>query len=579
MAVTVNERTWPEYLLELWAACDWHKASGERGERERIRAHLFGEWCERLLVLSGVPEETRLPLVDLARLSFAEIDSRELGERHPLKAGYSAGAHTPEDFAIHLADKKTDSQALSGLVKFARSLAAVEFAPLQNGLPPLWQRVHLSFDGRIRLSPVSGPGDDGAAGEISALVSSTKNRIGFEPDILAGLKNAPPGDVVILSHFDPHGIISLAPTVRTLVENGFTYKIVSGYETTGDYGRLWKNIIQRLYADDATSAIILLDLSIDSRHPERSREFAARANAGRKPVIWIDHHRDTLMDAKNLAGDLVSLRLTGVLGTNLADRITNEEVPFLAAGALSDKDTYGLWAAEQWQKGGRLTNLGDLLSGIEKSLDLITPPHKSLRKQLKAAEADPFANMRSKIVKCDAEYAANLGRICKKRPLTLSDIAPIPSDELAQIPEVVEAWNSPGAMGQALALDSLAGKWEVQGRMVVFTVRPSTAGRFWYDFLEAAMDECGMDAEGRPVSPYAVAYRIIDGGGANLLFTTHHRAIHAPDVRLFLPKAFQDKWIGHSRAFWLDVETGSEEKLIAAVAKKITKFMNEVFPV
>ncbi len=565
-------------MLELWASCDWHKASGPRGERERIRAHAFAEWCEKLLALSGVPEETRLPLVDLARLSFANLDPRLLNDRHPLKEGFKAGARTPEEFAEHLAGKKNEPVEHAGLVRFARSLATIELAPLPSGLPPMWQRIQLAYGGKMTLSPVCGPGDEGAAGEISALTSAAKTKVRFEPDLLAALRSAPPGDVVVVSHFDPHGLISLAPTVRTLSENGFTYKIVSSYETTGDYGRLWKNVIQRLYADDETGAIVMLDLSIDSRHPERSREFAARANAGKKPVIWIDHHRDTLMDANNLAGDMVSLRLSGVLGTNLADKIEENEVAFLAAGALSDKDTYGLWAAAEWRKAGKLGNLQHLLNGIEKSLDLVTPPHKALRKAFKAADTDAYAPMREKIIACDESFIAGLGETSARRPLTLADVS-APPENVKGVPEAEEAWNSPGAMGSALSRDSLSGKWEVQGRMVVFTDRPSTAGRFWYDFLEAAMDECGLDAEGRPVCPYAAAFRIIEGGGANLLFTTHHRATHVPDVRLFLPKEHQDSWIGHSRAFWLDVETGSEGKLISAVAKKVAKFMNEVFPV
>jgi len=569
-------------LLELWAATDWSRFQLRRGMRDYIRASIFGDWCEKLLVLNDVPSTIRLPAIDFARLSFADIDLGALSHQHPLLTIRSDDAKTPEALAAALAKGSRWEERVPSLIRFARALAGIETALSDSGLPPLWPRIILSLGEEIALSPVAAPDEDHIAGELAALLETTDIDIKLAPSVLAPLDEiGVGGKIVVLSHFDPHGLSGLAPTVRTLRKAGFPVEAVSSYETTGDYARLWRRVVRRYYDDPATAAIVLTDLSIDSRHPERCREFAAEANQGSKPVIWIDHHRDTLMEAKNLAGRMVRLHLTSVLATNLAEKIDAREIEILAMGALGDKDPYSLWAMEEWRKAGKLQNLNDILAGVERSIDLVAPPGRILRKAVKEFDIDPFENVRERIIRSDSKFLARLGKESRKRPLTLVDIAAFPVEAMDELPELFDEWNAPskGALiVSGAGSGQKRGDWEMRERVVVFNERPETAGRFWYSILERAMDECGSDSLGRLIAPYAVACRKLDRGRMNLLFLTHHNAPHAPDARLFLPQKYQQKWIGHSRAFWLDADEGKEKRLISLVAARINRFMNRAFP-
>jgi len=251
-------------------------------------------------------------------------------------------------------------------------------------------------------------------------------------------------------------------------------------------------------------------------------------------------------------------------------------------GALSDKDTYGMWAIDQWREAGKLPRLDAIIAGVERSLDIVTPPSKALRKAVKTHRLDPFAGVRDRIVRCDTDFLAHIGGILKERPLMLSDICEQPDEAIFEISGLAEEWNSPGktsAFSESATDSATFGEWERRGRAVVFTRRPDTAGRFWYDYLERAMDLCGLDARGRPVAPYAIACREMEGGKVNLLLLTHHKALHAPDVRLFLPRKHQTTWIGHKRALWLDIDAGEEKRLIPLVVGRIKRFIDSVFPV
>ncbi len=583
MSIRITDNNWASKSLELWAAANWTRYCDHTHVRDLIRAQVFSEWCERLFVLNNVPAHIGLPLIDIARLSFLEIEPKKLLPYHPLKSVVKGhGARTLDDAAFALANNTEWNKAVPSILRLCRGLAEIETAPSANGLPPLWSRVSLSVGERIEITPILRPDEEHLLTDIAALIETSDCGVALATDILSPLLNLPfGGQVAVFAHFDPHGLTSIAPTARTLRSEGFAYRIVASYESTGDYARLWKKIVQSTYNDPDVSAIVLLDLSIDSRHPERCREFADEANRGNKPVIWIDHHRDTLIAARNLAGSMVRVHLTGVFGTNLSRFITDREVEFLAVGALSDKDAYGMWAIDEWRKAGKLKRLDNILSGFERSLDLITPPGKAVRKAVKEYRFDPFVTVRERIVREDIGFFDKLGTLSNTRTLSLADICDVHDNDAFDIPGFGEEWNSPGrksAFDAGEESTDAFGKWELRERVVIFTERPNVAGRFWYDYLERAMGLCGTDAYGRLKAPYAVACRELEGGKMNLLFLTHHSSRNVPDVRLFLPQNLQDKWIGHPRAFWLDMEIGAEKRLIPLMVGRINRFMGSVFP-
>jgi hypothetical protein len=579
----ISEESWAARFVELWASADWSALEGARGMRDLIRALVFSDWAERLLILADIPAEIRLPVADLARLSFLKFDTSLLPRAHPLRGILTAASvRTPEEVLSFLT-RNTEKQDLAlKLLNLARGLADIDTTPGANGLPPLWQRVVLTLGKNVTITPVLRKDESHLAGEIAALCETTGGFVSLGSDVLEPFKEIPYGaQVAVLAHFDPHGLSSLAPTVRTLKDEGFNVRVVSSYEATGDYARLWKKIVQGIWNDPETAAVVLLDLSVDSRHKERCFEFAVEANKDTKPVIWIDHHRDTLLIARKLAGYSVKVHLTSVLGCNLARRILDREVEMLAMGALSDKDTYAMWAIREWRKADKLARLDRILAGVERSLDIVTPPSKTMRKAMKEHRFDPFATVRDRIVHCDGAFLARIGELSNERTLALSDIREMTDEAAFEAPGFMDEWNAPGkasAFSESAADDASFGEWERRGRVVVFTRKPDTAGRFWYDYLERAMDLCGGDDLGRPVAPYAIACRELEGGKINLLFLTHHKAVHAPDARLFLPRKHQTTWIGHKRAFWLDIDSGEEKRLIPLVVGRITRFMDSVFP-
>jgi hypothetical protein len=551
--------------------------------RARARAALFADWLERLAVLSGVPISLRLPLVDVARLSFTTIDCTKLPVSHPLRGAFSASSKgMPEEAAEAFAAGTAWEGRLPALVRFARGLASIEMAESENGLPPLWPRVVLRFDGSVSVSPVSGPDGYRVREELAALVETSGLNIPITANVLDPLSHVKAGtEVAVVAHFDPHGLTAMIPTVRTLRESGLASRIVSSYDTTGDYARLWKRIIKELYEKPDIGALVLLDLSIDSRNPDRCFEFAAKANAGEKPILWIDHHRDTLLAASKLAGPKVTLHLTGVLGTHLAQSLPMREIELLTVGAVSDKDPYAMWAAKLWRESGKMKDLFLILNGVESALDSVTPPPRQLRKILRKQSLDLFSSVKDRIMRLDREYLIELGKKAKESPLTLADVSSPPAALIEENPELAEYWNShSGAWGlyPGAAVEGLEPLFEPMGRIIVFTKRPPGAGRFWYEIMEDAMSSFGKYGNGLLRTPYAVATRILENGKANVLFLTHHEANSAPDIRLFLPQSYQTRWIGHPRAFWLDVRQGSEKRLINLVVKRVNAFMEAVFP-
>jgi len=331
--------------------------------------------------------------------------------------------------------------------------------------------------------------------------------------------------VALLGHYDVHGMIMMAVTQSNLEAHGSVVTPFFGYKATGDVHRLWKRLLPKLARDGGFDAIVLVDVPIDARDPERTRANVQAASEAGVRIVIVDHHGDTFIAARGLAGAGACVHLTDAWGCFLGPADADWKMSAATLAALSDRQvdaTPTEWTSPESVPYRTVESLSAHLDGIRTDMNL-------------SAQDDPLALM----------YL----------PLKEGQGALPPAD--AERPTALNV--------------------ERVGRAVVFREPPQAPGRQWYRVLERAMEAHpttgadGITPAGAVAAPYAIAWRRMDKLG-NILFLTYWLEPFAPPIRLFT--RIEEGWrvFGHDAAFWLEVPLDRVEGVVSETAAAISAF-------
>jgi len=350
------------------------------------------------------------------------------------------------------------------------------------------------------------------------------------PPCLGWIAHSAGMPVAVVAHYDVHGLAMLAATLRTLQATGVErVDCILNFEQTGDISKLWKRTVPRLISsEEPYAAVIMIDCSIHSRHPDRTRKAIARLDdASGTQLVMIDHHDDTIAFAPELLHPRLDLVLTDVPSCGLLAETDEQTQTLMVLGALGDK------VPEVTAAYSRETHLQlhEANYAYHQRLVHFSPTPREMKQQ----GVQPMRPLWEKL----AAGASVTPRLAE-------DVL----GELLSPPEPV--------LPESLRCGEL-----------LFVTSPLPAvGRTWYALLERLMAQAGTS--------YAAALRILDGRRANMLLLTHWEATHLPPVRHFVPPEYLHRCLGHMAAVWVDVPKDEALILLESVARRLNGFMQTI---
>lgn len=423
------------------------------------------------------------------------------------------------------------SDKTGAILKLA-SLLDFHFSPVYDGAYSthaptfrlsLGRKPHLSFDPIPWIEP------NPPLTSLDDLMKLT-SLLGLElalPESRA-TKNQPAlesaGQVLIAAHCDVHGLIMLGITMRYLKLLGIQATPLLSYEETGDVHKFWKRILPKLAP--SYDWIITLDIPVDSRYPGTAESALNSCSETSEGLIIIDHHIDTL---KRLA----------VFGLpNLTVQLTDAENCYFGVPLKRDLFWTQLASVVERDLPALYSTYDDRAELIIRILESEFSKWTPTPKELKRERQNPLIPLINSVIE---EQIGN-------------DAA---SAENSNLPE---SSHVDSAMG-TLSVKAYSGLLRVTNRLTL-------PGRSWYRLLEELIEQEGT-LDGRINTPYAVATRTLIPGQCNSLFLTHWRAVWAPPIAALLPDEYSEKWVGHPRAFWLDVPEAEFEPLLDRIVQNI----------
>lgn len=333
--------------------------------------------------------------------------------------------------------------------------------------------------------------------------------------------------VAVVAHYDVHGLSMLAATLRTLQATGVArVDCILSFEQTGDISKLWKRTVPRLISsEEPYAAVIMIDCSIHSRHPDRTRKAIAKLDdASGTQLVMIDHHDDTIAFAPELLHPRLDLVLTDVPSCGLLTGTDEPTRALMVLGALGDKvpEVTTVFSRETHPQ------LHAANQAYHQRLVHFSPTPRELKQQ----GVQPMRPLWE--------------QLAAGAPVTPQ----LAEDALGELPTPTEP-----VLPDALRCGEL-----------LFVTSPLPAvGRTWYALLEVLMAQAGTS--------YAAALRILDGRRANMLLLTHWEATHLPPVRYFVPPEYLHRCLGHMAAVWVDVPSDEALTLLESVARRLNSFM------
>ena len=336
--------------------------------------------------------------------------------------------------------------------------------------------------------------------------------------------------VALAGHFDSHGILLTALTYQRLRQLGIDCQVALSYDWTGSVGRFWKRTLGRL-AGGNPDWMVLHDLTLDSRRPERTLR-ALRLLRERLPevrVVILDHHRDTLRFLGQLAGPRTRVVVGPAEAICFAPGLGQRERSWLLVAARNDKDL----TVRNFGELRLFRDPPELGRRMEELTDRLGPAPKELRKNLL-----PYPGL------------LELGRGGERLLFNTRE-----EERVTSRPRL---------------------SYRLQGRVVVTTERPPGGGRGWYEMLEGAMEvESERTGGDDPwmvwlrVS-YAIAWRLLPDGSANLLFLTHWLEPGAMPIGWFVPPDY-GPLIGYEQAGWIEIPPEEMESFIHRTVEAINR--------
>lgn len=440
----------------------------------------------------------------------------------------------------------------------AKWLAAVEtafavFADTDSGeLPHPSVQVTLEPAGGILLTRLT----DGPALE-NVLSPELPNTVA-----VGGRDGQPgPGDsVLLLGHFDPHGLAMMAATYLHLRARHVANIIpVCGYAETGDYGKFWKRTLPRLAAGGDFNHAVIVDMTVYARDPMRTISGLGKASLEHVTLHLVDHHLDTLPAVPQMVQAGVEVVLSDIPGCFYGDRITRGILPYSLVGALGDRDATVRCAYAP--HGGRPLPEGvtEALEALSHLMHALSPPPKHLRRvnalpleQLFEAVEHSFQQFRHTTVKlCREGYAVPLPGSGGRQAH-----ASAPAAEAAG-----QVWMRPSS--EPLDAAKVAAYDIVQlGRVLLVREALQESGREWYELLEHLLTQ-------RPLADYALTGRFMPDGAFNFLCLRNWTRLEIPPPLAFVPEDERSETLGHYGAFWFNfpVPARAEERLAAFIRR------------
>ncbi|MCH7472605.1 hypothetical protein IIA79_06600, partial [bacterium] len=353
------------------------------------------------------------------------------------------------------------------------------------------------------------------------------------PLILAGeipcADTLPTGDgepVAVIAHYDVHGLVMLALTLRFLRARGVSrVDCALGFEWTGEIGKLWKRAVPKTIASDENyRAVILLDCPVHSRRPERTLKAINRLDdAPDCRLLIVDHHPDTIMMAPELAHPQVDLVLTDVFSCGLTGKWGGVETNLMAMGTIADKvaEVAAAYPAQDYAG----------LHGAVEEFDRRALHFSPTPPEMKEQGIYPLQPLWEALAE-GKEISPSLAEE------TLGPLEPWPP------------YPTPA--------------YEVAGSLLIVTETLAMAGRAWYALLERLMELEGV--------PYALALRLLDGKRANFLLLSNWQMTYMPPVKSFIPPAYLPRCLGHPSALWVDLHKEEALEFIGEVAERLNGF-------
>jgi len=344
-------------------------------------------------------------------------------------------------------------------------------------------------------------------------------------DLLPALAERP---AALLAHYDVHGLAMLALSLRYLRTLGFPgVDCATGFEWTGDVGKLWKRAVPKTIAHPKGYGLVaLIDCSVHSRKPDVTLKALSRLDAAPKcHLVIVDHHLDTALQTPRLSHPRATVVLTDVPGCGLVAGVGPVERELMILGALGDK------VPEVHAACPRAIH-PELHAAVEdysrRAIHFSpTPP------DIKQVGGYPLRRLWEALADGERATAGLAERL-------LGTLPPPPEERTPEHERV--------------------------GSLVVVTERLDSVGRTWYGLLERLM--------ARENAAYACAMRVLDERRANILLVTDWRNTSIAPVRLFVPQSFLPRCLGHPTAVWADLERGEALGFLDAVATRINQFQD-----
>ncbi len=370
-----------------------------------------------------------------------------------------------------------------------------------------------------------------------------------------------PGDsVLLLGHFDPHGLTMMAATYLHLRALHVSNIIpVCGYTETGDYGKFWKRTLPRLAAGGEFNHAVIVDMTVYARDPMRTISGLGKASLEHVTLHLVDHHLDTLSAVPQMVQAGVEVVLSDIPGCFYGDHITRGILPYSLVGALGDRDSTVRCAYAPYGSRPLPEGVDETLDALSHLMHALSPPPKHLRRvnalpleQLFAAVEHSFQRFRSTAVKlCSEGYAVPLSESGGRQHCTTAGSA----EAAGQV------WMRPSC--EPLDAAKVAGYDTVQlGRVLLVREALQESGREWYELLEHLLTH-------HPQADYALTGRFMPDGAFNFLCLRNWTRLEIPPPLAFVPEHERSETLGHYGAFWFNfpVPAVAEERLAAFIQR------------
>lgn len=409
-------------------------------------------------------------------------------------------------------------------------------------------------DGSIHLTRLAGDCD-----LKTAVPSEIAHRVKYNK---RGNQPAPNDEVLLLGHFDPHGLAMMAASYLHLRSLGVENILpVCGYEETGDYGKFWKRILPRLVTNERRfTHAVLVDITVYSRdHGRTIRGLESAAQAGVQ-VHLVDHHLDTLECVPEMLATGAEVVLADIPGCFYGDEITQQNLPYCLLGAMGDRDIpirHRLEDRSALELPMRNT-LDDALSNLTNLMHSVSPPPREFKK----LPIFPARDIVESVAGGIERFAANLQRICEEGYAVPVKLDEQPARTQDRAFAAGQHWFVPRRENKANATAQEPELAEL-GAVLLVTEQLPMLGRGWYEALEKLIslhESCH----------FALAGRYLTGRGFNFLCLKDWRKLTLPPPLAFVPEEERAHTVGHYGAFWSNLGD------VANAESKLTSFIKEV---